>query len=291
MLGTQRKLRDRSSSRDPEVMPPREMANGVKDRVKEKPKTKAFEEPALNVKASFKENGTGSNYGVSEYMQPLGELPSARVKARVKADGARKGMIGRNGIGVDSDMDSTPQPPSHAQRDVLAVPEIKIEDERDGDYAPKATERKKTRPRAVKRESDAPPLGRPGSSKLQQRLPPPNPPKKYEGEKLHNIVEASKRRALDMVSFYSRIVHLQYYHPLPATVVSQSNITFTPSLTYTQGKPDLAAAVNEIYENSLTDERLADLLEATLTQTANEEQTREFQEYVRAGERSFLSTK
>lgn len=206
MLGTQRTLRDRSSSRDPEVKLQSESRNGVKDRTKEKTKEKSFEEPALNLKASFKENGSGSNYGVSEYMQPLGEFPSTRVKARVKADGARKSMIGRNGGAVDSDMDGTPQPPSQAQRDVPPVPEIKVEDERDGDYAPKAVERKKTRPRAAKKESDPLPPAKSGPSKSQQRVTPPSRMKKYEGQKLYQVVEAAKTRALDMVCVYSRLV-------------------------------------------------------------------------------------
>ena len=208
MLGTPRTLRDRSSSRDPEAKQQQsESKNGVKEKPKEKPRGKAFEEPALNLRASFKENGTGSNYGVSEYMQPLGEFPSTRVKARVKADGARKSMLARNGGAVDSDIDGTPQPPSHAQRDVPALPQIKIEDENDGDYAPKATDRKRTRSRAAKRESEPAPPHRPGPSKPQQRPQSADKPeKKYQGERLHQVVEAAKKRALDMVGIYSRAV-------------------------------------------------------------------------------------
>ncbi|KAK4540573.1 hypothetical protein LTR36_009103 [Oleoguttula mirabilis] len=69
--------------------------------------------------------------------------------------------------------------------------------------------------------------------------------KAYDSDKLKRVVEAAKQRAI-------------------AT-----------------GKPHLAAAVQEIWLVSLHDERLTDLLEALLTQTATPEQTLVFQDYVR----------
>lgn len=71
----------------------------------------------------------------------------------------------------------------------------------------------------------------------------------YDGDKLKRVVEAAKKRANET------------------------------------GKAELAAAVNEIYQNSLTDSKLRVLLEAILTQTANATQNGEFQAYVRAAKK------
>jgi len=55
-------------------------------------------------------------------------------------------------------------------------------------------------------------------------------------------------------------------------------------------KPDLAAAVYDIWLRSLQDQRLSDLLMAVLAQTASEDQTLEFNKYVRAAKRDVVST-
>jgi hypothetical protein len=57
------------------------------------------------------------------------------------------------------------------------------------------------------------------------------------------------------------------------------------------GKPDLAAAVNEIYEQSKTDNVLKTLLEAILTQNSTPKQNDEFQGYVRAAKKKLKDAK
>lgn len=259
---TTRTLRERSRSRDPDSTQQSQVKTAVKDKTKEKMSSDRWVEPAVVQRPSFREGG--SNYGVSEYMQPLGEAPNARVKARVKVDCGRKSLLGKGSgaIGVDAQNtpEGTPQPPTQTQRDTPTLPQIKIEDENDGDYAPAAGKRKDraAKPRAAKRQSDAPSAsGTAGSAppKPQKPLKNINKNKKYDAVKLWKVVEAAKERAMEV------------------------------------GKPDLAAAVNEIYENSLTDARLTELLEAILTQEATKAQTHEFQDYVRAAKRKLKDAK
>ena len=65
-------------------------------------------EPSLAGKPSFEDHG-GAPYGVLEHMQPLGEPPSTRVRARVKGDGARKSLAGRSAAGTALDAQDTPE--------------------------------------------------------------------------------------------------------------------------------------------------------------------------------------
>ena len=82
---------------------------------KEKTKSKGMNgtldgwvEPSLAAKPSFEDHG-GAPYGVLEHMQPLGEPPSTRVRARVKGDGARKSLLGKGGAGAGPDAQETPE--------------------------------------------------------------------------------------------------------------------------------------------------------------------------------------
>lgn len=212
MLGT-RTLRERSASKDPEGSQQSQVKSGAKDKTKEKLVSDQWVEPPVSSAASYKDNN-GSHYGVSEYMQPLGEAPNARVKARVKADGARKSMIGKNSTAVGSDVEGTPQPPSRPHGEASTLPQIKVEDENDGDYAPKVIERKKTRPRAAKRYSDAPVSHppKPAPQKPQKPAMDINKNKRYDAEKLKNVVDAAKRRAIDVGMYLMHLPSLRHNH-------------------------------------------------------------------------------
>ena len=262
MLGTRtlrERSRERSRTREPDGSEQKARTPQVKEpkqaeKSSEKLSSGGFTEPPVLARASYKDS-TASYYGVSDYMQPLGEAPSQKVKTRIKADGARKSMVGKDGTPQPKD-GGTPQPPIQSQRDTPSLPQIKVEDENDGDYAPKGSA-KKQRTRAAKRQSDAPAASRataPAHSKPQTASKDINKNKKYDAVKLKSVVEAAKKRAIDV------------------------------------NKPDLADAVNEIYENSLTNTRLTELLEAILTQEATPAQTLEFQSYVRDAKREFYKT-
>lgn len=222
-------------------------------------------EPALSEKPSYRDSN-GSGYGVNEYMQPLGEAPSAKVKARVKPDGGRKSLLGKNAVGGGLNAQDTPEgtPAPPAQASGTPQPSMVIDDDRDGDYAPQGNGRRKermSRSRTANRRSESTPVPAGATSAKTRPSKPfkaPDPPakpkivnnnKKYDEFKLKQVVEAAKKRALEV------------------------------------NKPDLCAAVHEIWIQSLTDDRLTQLLECILTQTATKKQTAEFQSYVRTAKR------
>ena len=211
-------------------------------------------EPSLAEKPSYRDHKGGSYYGVSEHMQPLGEAPNARVKTRVKPDGLRKSVLGKSaaaaGLDARDTPEGTPAPQESVKPDVdpPSNPRVKVEDENDGDYAPTANGKKKSRthrPRPMKRQSEE---GLRHSNAGPSQNGPPrivNMNKRYNAEKLKDVVEEAKRRA------------------------------------HAAGKPDLAAAVNEIYLQSLVNTHLTQLLEHILSQAATPEQQAEFQNYVK----------
>ena len=264
MLGT-RTLRNRSASREPQADQQSQFENRVKIKTEGYPTTDEWEEPSLSEKPSYRELNGGPYHVVSEHMQPLGEAPNARVKARVKPDGGRKSVLGKSAAAVGLDAQETPegtpapQTTSQAPVNTRPQPQIVVDDEQDGDYAPNVAGKKKersSRTRAAKRRSEA----TPGPSKATSaKTKPPksdiNKNKLYDAKKLNAVVEAAKQRARDV------------------------------------GKPDLADAVNEIYEQSLSNSKLTELLEAILTQSATPTQTFEFQEFARAARKKIKSAK
>ncbi|EME81013.1 uncharacterized protein MYCFIDRAFT_86431 [Pseudocercospora fijiensis CIRAD86] len=270
MPGTLASLRDherRGSSHGPSEASSRDVGKGAgKEKGKQKTFMDRWVEPALQApKPSYQDHGAGP-YGVLEHMQPLGEAPSAKVKQRVKADGSRKSALGRSAAAGGVDAQDTPEgtpapsgPVSHSVEPPATQP-IVIDDDRDGDYAPTVNGKKKdraTRTRTVKRKSEFATSATSAVPSIKRHSPPsaPTPKFEYDGAKLHRVVEAAKQRAIEV------------------------------------GKPDLAAAVNEIYEQSLLDYKLRLLLEAILTQNATAQQNDEFQDYVRRAKKKLKDAK
>ncbi|KAI5364150.1 Putative peptidase M24, Zinc finger, PHD-type, Zinc finger, FYVE/PHD-type, creatinase/aminopeptidase [Septoria linicola] len=245
---------------------------GGKDGVNAKTFMDRWVEPSLAApKASYEDHGAAA-YGVLANMQPLGELPSTKAKQRAKGDGTRKSILGRSSAAAGGDVQVTPEgtPAPGASTPQPAEPPLTqpvvVDDEKDDDYAPTKNGKKKersARPRAVKRRSEpsesAPPAPAPpsaGATKKKAASAKPRIPQfEYDGDKLKRVVEAAKARAVEV------------------------------------GKPDLADAVNEIYEQSQLDKNLRILLEAILTQNATPEQNAEFQDYVRAAKKKLKDAK
>ncbi|KAK5168646.1 uncharacterized protein LTR77_005955 [Saxophila tyrrhenica] len=249
MLGT-RTLRDRSASRTPNGSTGKRKESVATEVKEEKMEGSAWLEPPLAQKPSYRDHAGVSYYGVSEHMQPLGEAPNARVKTRVKAEGARKSVLGRSAAGGGLDAQETPEGTPAPQTGAVVQappsphPRIVVDDEDDADYAPKANGKKKERkpkPRAPKRQSETP-------APTQTKLVPPDP-KSYDRTKLGAIVNEAKMRALE------------------------------------SGKPDLAAAVYEIYLQALKNGVLMRLMQAILAQKATPEETKQFQQHVRVAKK------
>ncbi|KAK4497902.1 hypothetical protein PRZ48_010557 [Zasmidium cellare] len=258
----------RSSSRGPMEAGQRSQSKGVgKERAGQKNTLDGWVEPSLAApKPSYQDHGAGP-YGVLEHMQPLGEAPSAKVKARVKGDGPRKSVLGRSSAAVGLDAQETPEttpapaPATPQPMDAPTQQPIIIDDEKDGDYAPNMNGKKKersTRARAVKRKSESASSATPAASSVKQEASNAaimNHKFEYDDAKLQRVVDAAKQRA------------------------------------YEVGKPDLAAAVNAVYELSMRDLHLRLLLEAVLTQRATAEQNASFQDYVRAAKKRLKDEK
>ncbi|KAM3413925.1 hypothetical protein BST61_g10596 [Cercospora zeina] len=243
------------------------------DKAKEKTFMDRWVEPSLAApKASYEDHGAAP-YGVLEHMQPLGELPNTKVKQRVKGEGPRKSVLGRSSAAAGGDVQSTPEgtPAPGASTPQPAEPAparpIMVDDEKDDDYAPGKHGKKKERSarlRAVKRRSEpsesatlapAPPSAGATRKKAAAATRARPPQFEYDVDKLKRVVEAAKARAIEV------------------------------------GKPDLADAVNEIYEQSQLDRNLRVLLEAILTQNATQAQNVEFQDYVRAAKKKLKDAK
>ncbi|KAF2173556.1 hypothetical protein M409DRAFT_61920 [Zasmidium cellare ATCC 36951] len=257
----------RSSSRGPMEASQRSQSKGVgKERAGQKNTLDGWVEPSLAApKPSYQDHGAGP-YGVLEHMQPLGEAPSAKVKARVKGEGPRKSVLGRSSAAVGLDAQETPEstpapaPATPQPMDAPTQQPIVIDDDKDGDYAPNVNGKKKersTRARAVKRKSESASSATPAAPSVKQEASTTimNHKFEYDDEKLLRVVEAAKSRA------------------------------------YEVGKPDLAAAVHAVYELSLRDIGLRLLLEAILTQKATPEQNASFQDYVRAAKKKLKDEK
>jgi len=223
-------------------------------------------EPAVSEKPSYQEQ-QGVPYGVLEHMQPLGEAPSARVKTRVKAESSRKSVLGRSAAAVGVDAQETPDgtpaphvPSPPAQVDASSQAPVAVDDAKDGDWAPGTKSKHKekdrhTRNRTTKRRSDAHNIIKKTSTDPTDTPAPVNTNRIYDAPKLKLVVESAKKRALEV------------------------------------GKPDLAAAVHEIWVQSLDSARLTALLEAILTQTAAKSQISEFQDFVKQAKKKLKYAK
>jgi len=136
---------------------------------------------------------------------------------------------------------------------------VVVDDEKDTDYAPGGKKKEKdrhTRSRATKRRSESHQSIAKGSTEPKKSgTTPVNTNRVYDAYKLKRVVEAAEERALQV------------------------------------GKPDLAAAVHEIWVQSLESARLTALLEAILTQTATPAQTTEFQDFVKKAKRKLKEAK
>ncbi|GAB7322936.1 hypothetical protein MBLNU13_g05474t2 [Cladosporium sp. NU13] len=261
---------------------------------KEKTKSKGMNgtldgwvEPSLAAKPSFEDHG-GAPYGVLEHMQPLGEPPSTRVRARVKGDGARKSLLGKGGAGAGLDAQETPEGTPGPQSSQTALeslpplPLVPMDDSDDDDYAPGKKSKKKekgAKPRGAKRQSETA-----GSSAEA----PPSGKGKGRGKKVvEKTPKAAEKPAPAPAQAPERInINRIYYPEKLKAVVDEARRRAIES-----GKKSLAEAVEEIHTQSLTNQHLTTLLEAILCQNATPAQTAEFQVYVKQAKKKLRLAK
>jgi hypothetical protein len=255
---SKRKLRESTDNRGLDTSHARETLPVIaKDKSREKTFMDRWVEPTLAApKASYQDHG-GLPYGVLEHMQPLGEAPSAKVKARVKGDGARKSLLGRNAATLGMEAQDTPEGSPAPSRlplmePVEGLPIMVKEDDKDEDYAPQPGKRgeRKIRTRAAKptgRKSESGATATPIKKETPATSDQKSRPRSawYSAEKLQEVIDSAKQRA------------------------------------YAANRPDLAVTVDEIYNLSHTDDNLKDLLRKVLTEAASDEEKNIFQGYVR----------
>ncbi|KAK4953482.1 hypothetical protein LTR66_013645, partial [Elasticomyces elasticus] len=234
-----------------------------------------LEPPTAPPKPSYEDHG-GVAYGVLEQMQPLGALPTAKPKARVKPESLRKTALGKAGGARVGDSHDTPEStpglesdraPSAPAEEQLAPLPAPPDDERDQDYVPVMKPKKSSKSRTPKMDAPRPasppkpmlaaqsasPLAPPSTilrstatPQQNHRAPAPAPQvwSTQSRTKLQDIISAAVRRARD------------------------------------DGNPALGFAVQDIYNRSIHSQHLTNLLESILSQTATPEQTKEFQDHI-----------
>ncbi|EMC95572.1 hypothetical protein BAUCODRAFT_494698 [Baudoinia panamericana UAMH 10762] len=188
------------------------------EKTKGKPAMGQWVEPPVATRPSYQDHN-GAPYGVVEHMQPLGEVPSAKVKGRVRSEAPRKSVMGRSSAAVSADGQATPegtpvpQTATTVPPDVPAVPAVVIDDVRDAEYAPMAKKKETS--------TATPPTQRrkrrkeitPANIRVGDKLPS-GATRKYDAAKLKSVVDSAIARAVEA------------------------------------NKPDLAAAVQRIWETN-----------------------------------------
>lgn len=234
------------------------------------------EPPLASPVPSFEEHG-GGPYGVLEDMQALGSRPSAKVRARVKPDAARKSLLNKT-LTAAALAEETPEPtPAPPELLPELQPLVIVDDERDDDYTPRPSKKpaksrlsrsaaatksvaspKTMTPSAAASETPAPssvatpvasatPVPPPTSSKPSvEPLPKSEQSTPAPGEEhdLKAIVEAAVKKSLDIGNKY------------------------------------LGLAIQEVYLESRSKPHLAALLRGILDQTATPQEMTEFREHI-----------
>lgn len=214
-----------------------------------------IEPPLKEPTPSFRDHGFERG-GVLENMQPLGQPPSAKLKAKVKGDLQRRPDTGRNGLmfvleeaGETSEATPSVEPRrSESQKPEELLPEIppSRDDEADDDYMPR--KKLKTAPR----------------------------PQKSTGVKT-GTVTATPAQSRERSSSNAGIhIRTPVGHGLLQLIVDNAAIKAARS-----GDRRLADALHNMYRESFQDEGLAVLLNDILANKATAEQAVMFKKYIR----------
>ena len=213
-----------------------------------------WEEPPLRTPVPSYEDYKGlERHGVLEHMAALGAMPTSRVKARVRQyEPSRRAGFSKNGEAkVTREELSTPEPaPENAPALPSRPPAIHTED---------------TRP-ASPESQRGPPAVNPSSLSVAQTstlpVPPPAPTPRsltppQAGQSINVSTPTSRSRMKGIVE---------------AACQRSDQL----------GNPALGGALQQVYEDSLHDPTLVDLVDAVLTHKTSPEQQSRFQSYIKA---------
>jgi hypothetical protein len=214
--------------------------------------TDGWHEPPLRPPApSFEDYRGLERHGVLEHMAPLGSLPSQKVKQRVKVtEPSRRSLLGKQVEAVSSSKEPTaaPEPPAPARR----RSESRKVEERSPDKAHKLhTQRGKHddgdyTPKAGPSKPPAPKL----TSRRNSVVPSQETKYSESPEKLKAVVESALERSREV------------------------------------GNEALGMALMKVYEDSLSDPNLGEILDAVLNQRSTPKQAQDFQTYIKVAKKS-----
>lgn len=204
-------------------------------------------------------------------MQALGQLPNAKVKARVRGDPARRSTLGKHAAHLGADIQDTPEgTPAFETRAGSGAPEADlppplalpiVDDERDQDYTPEA-KKKSTRSRLSR--GTGTPLA--GGVDTPTPAPAPAPAKRTETPSSAN----SSRPPSVPVPTTSRAEDKRLQGIVDAAVERSKKV----------GNPILGQAIQDIYLEGVSNPHLKNLLFVMLGRDATEEQQKEFRDLI-----------
>ncbi|KZF21478.1 hypothetical protein L228DRAFT_239453 [Xylona heveae TC161] len=246
-MASTRPTRKSSRMSSPFTTSQKDASLSAANKPKEEKKTfldKWVEPPLRQPAPSFEDYKGLERHGVLEHMAPLGALPSAKVKARVKIEGPRRAIRGKKRETAAA-KERAETPDSSASANTRRSESRKIEEK------PSAT----SLLQEEAAERSFPPSPSPGSgvkavtaaktsiaSTSEVKAPDSRTP--AGRAKLELIVQAAVRRASEL------------------------------------GNPALGLAIKQLHTESLQRRDLADLLDAVLSQRSTPRQTGEFQAYI-----------
>lgn len=251
-------------------------------------KSSVWSEPPLqDAKPSFEDHG-GVPFGVLEDMQALGTRPGAKVKARAK-EATKKSMLSKSAPGMASDAQNTPESTPTLEASATATTEppttlldqplLVVDDEKDQDYMPRKIKKshksrlsrsaaKPTSSPAPAMESPAPATATTSASVVIPSSPAPTP---RPSSRRPSVPDAPLPDAQSRIPNLKAIVDAAVERSLEV------------------GNPSLGFALQELYNESLHDPRLASLLAGILEQTASPEETKEFREHITRHKKRYKS--
>ncbi|PNS20710.1 hypothetical protein CAC42_2955 [Sphaceloma murrayae] len=222
-------------------------------------------------KASYEDHG-GAAFGVLEDMQPLGQKPNAKVKARVKPEPLRKTLGKSMGALHDHNVTpegtpsvETPRSASVPQEEAANVPLPTLEEATDDDYTPSMA-KKTAKARRVRGSSGISDLVKTASPSAPPTAPSVREPSATTPVPSTRMSDLSPEE-LDRINF-------------------EAVVESAEKRARALGDEAFGAALRQIFLESQTNEHYAHLLRAILLQTATSEDKVDFTTAVRRAKRT-----
>ena len=219
-----------------------------------------WQEPPILNRPSFEDHGL-ERLGVLSTMATLGSRPTAKYKARIRNDGERR-LAFANNVTLSEAEDHTESTGKNSPSLDAVKP------------APAGEEGSAMEDASVKDEKDIRDLEHARATKSPSRISTSDTqvPKKSEAKPLSNRTLPTSRTQTGR----------QRLEAVVEAAVHKSREV---------GNPGIGLAIKQIYVESLHDKKLSELLDAILAQKTTQEQTKEFQSYVKKARKALKARK